>query len=241
MWWAGSNPLDAYLGTRSTAICRGSERVWSAACSGVDDGLQKLRSQLQSNTARQRIRLWLSGGLCRPFLIQAVAGVRNTAEAQRIADATAPNATGLQGACRVWIESRQPSGARVAVAAVADVLNAASELATGGRGRVMSVKPWWSEVLRAAMLQSPPPTALSLQDCDSVTILLGQGGQFDVATTVAPVQDAESARTAFARAALSSSVDVGDPLTVVLNPLRELPAVQSDERMALGALAEVSR
>jgi hypothetical protein len=240
VWWVGTL-LDVYLGTRGVAICRDTTREWSAVCNDVDDGIRKLRARLEESGGRLRIRLWLSGGLCRPFLVPVIGGVRNVAEALRIAEAMAENATGLQGPCKVWVEAGQPSASRVAVALSATVLSAGLGLSTGHRCRVVSVRPWWSEVLRSAMRRNPRPTAISVQDCDSVTIFIGESGSFDVASTVAPVHDAESAQTAFVRAAVSSNVNRHEPYSLVLQPHRESIGQQSVDRIALSALSELTR
>jgi hypothetical protein len=240
VWWAGRQPLDIYLGTRAAAICRGNTRLWSTQCNGFNEGLGLLRSELHSGDMRQRIRVWLSGGLCRPFVMPAVDGVRNSIEARRIAHAMAPSATGLQGSCEVWVEDRRQAGSRIAVAMSDNTLKALLDLSGDRRSRVVSIKPWWCEVLRATLAQSPRPAAIGVRDCDSVTILLGDGDEFEMATTVAPVQDAESARTAFARAALSSSVEIQNALSVALHVDGE-PEVEQADRMALGCLAVMSK
>jgi hypothetical protein len=155
----------------------------------------------------------------------------------------APAATGLQGACDVWVEEPRRAGTPVAVAVASDALTALRAMSVRG-ARVVSVQPWWSEVLRAAVARQPRPVAMSIQDCDSVTILLGEGDDFEVMSTVAPVQDAESARMAFARAALSSSVEVREAFNVVLRLDREPDTDQTMGKqghdMALSCLAEMT-
>lgn len=240
MWWVGSSPLDVYLGTRYAAICRGTERLWASGIGGLDDGLGRLRAQLAANTKPHRLRVWVSGGLCRPFLLPAVEGLRGAGEAQQIARAMAPKATGLTPPCEVWVEPRSGSGAQVAVAIARPVVDAVLALSTGRGRRVVSVRPWWSEVLRAATASGEPPTAVSVRDCDSVTILLGQGDTFEAAATVAPVLDDDSARAAFARATMSSDLEVAKTFAVSLR-LDRTGGGSFGDRLALGAWAEANR
>jgi hypothetical protein len=238
VWWAGSTALDVYLGTRAALICFEGKRLFGQGVAGEDAGFDVLGSALGSMPHARRLRVWLSGGLCRPFLLPSVAGVRDDQEVQRVATALAADATGLHGPLQVWVESAAASQARVAVAIEAAVLRRVNALCAGHRRRVVAIRPWWAEVQRAGLAGRDGLAALSVQDCDSVTLLFGRDGDLESASTVTPVLDAETARTAFARATLSSSVDAQNTLSIRLMP--ELPEGASAlPGLAIGYLARM--
>ena len=85
MWWAGSKPYDVYLGTRAFAVCRGVEVQHVQAVAGQHAGIEALGAWLSKGQPRRRLRVWLSGGLCRPFIVREVPGVSGEAEWQRVA------------------------------------------------------------------------------------------------------------------------------------------------------------
>jgi hypothetical protein len=238
VWWAGSTALDVYLGTRTALVCRQDQRVLGSSVAGVDAALDAIGAALSTLEQRQRLRVWLSGGLCRPFVLPNVAGLRNGQEIERMATALAADATGLQGPLNVWMEPGSASRAQVAVAMPANVRQRIEELAASRRSRVVALRPWWAEVQRAALAQQKDLAALSVQDCDSVTLLLGNGDDLELVSTVTPVVSAESARTAFARALLSSSVDATAALSIALVP-DQADGSGTNARMALGSLSRV--
>jgi len=93
---------DLYVGTRMAALCQGGQAIFVAAVNDTDAALAALSPPLAKLGGRSKLRIWLSGGLCRPFIVPAVPGIRGTVEWQRTAAALAPQRTGLAGPCRVW-------------------------------------------------------------------------------------------------------------------------------------------
>lgn len=244
MWWVGSRPHEVYLGTRGFAVCKGDgEPVWQETDS-LRAGLDTFAAWLGQVEPKSKLRLWLSGGLCRPFVMQAVPGVSGDAEWQRVAAAIAPAQTGLAGACEVWLsKSGQRGAARVAVAVEQQVLQRLQALVEGAGGghRLVSTRPWWSELLRVALLRDATLPALSVQDCDALTVLAGDGEGFDTATTLTPIADRESADAALARWLLTAEVAADRMLRAQLAPDVAQAPRESSTSSALGALTHWSR
>lgn len=82
--------------------------------------------------------------------------------------------------------------------------------------------------------------ALGVQDCESMTVLLGRGDAFDLASTYCPVTDEPTGQAVLTRALMSSDGSAGDALIARLVWRR--PSTQSPvPDVALGTLAEFSR
>ncbi len=97
MWWVGDS-LDVYIGARRAAVCAGDrllhddslpqaphglqaldaldavDSLDAVAAFDVSSALGKVSHWLGALRARRRIRVWLGGSLCRPFLLQGASG-----------------------------------------------------------------------------------------------------------------------------------------------------------------------
>ncbi len=209
MWSVGSEPVHIYLGTRRVMVS-GATGLQSQAVNGLAEAFEVMRAQLQGAGKRSRPRLWLSGGLCRPFILDALPGLVSGDEVHRVAAATAAQRTGLQAPCRLWIEPRPVASDRVVVAMNEQVYNQLHDSLREAGHTALSVRPWWAELLRdAAAKATAAATSLAVQDCDSVTLLLGAGAEVTMAATYAPVADDSSARAIVARAVVSSGLADG--------------------------------
>jgi len=245
VWLAGSKACDVYLGTRALAVCEGGVPVLVTSVEGFDAAWSGLAEWLNAEAApmRRRLRLWLSGGLCRPFIVPAVQGVANDAEIQAVASAMAPQLTGLVGPCTVFVERRAPKASVIATAAQEGYIQKIHDLmaSSARKPKLLSIRPWWAEVLRHSLLREPTLAALGVQDCDSMTVLVGRKpGGFDGATTYAPVVDQCTAQSVLMRALLSSDVASNSELVgrLVMDRPHEDVGL---EGLALGRLAEFSR
>jgi len=245
VWSAGSKVCDVYLGTRAFAVCEGGAPVLAAEVEGFDAALKGLAEWLNAEAApkRRRLRLWLSGGLCRPFIVPAVHGVKDDAEVQAVASAMAPQLTGLVGPCTVFVERRAAAAPVMAVAVQEDRTQRIHDLMASSmrKPKLLSIRPWWAEVLRHSLLREPTLAALGVQDCDSMTVLIGREPDgFDTATTYAPVIDEGTAQSVLMRALLSS--DVADNSELVGRLVMDRPHKDDGpEGLALGRLVEFSR
>lgn len=229
MWSVGNEPVHIYLGTRRVMVS-GATGLQSQAVNGLAEAFEVLRTQLQGLGKRSRPRLWLSGGLCRPFILDALPGLASRDEVHRVAAATAAQRTGLQAPCRLWIEPRPVASDRVVVAMHARVYDQLHDSLRGAGHAALSVRPWWAELLRgAAAKTADAATSLAVRDCDSVTLLLGAGAEVTLAATYAPVADDSSAKAIVARTVVSSGLANGQ--------VRFLRLVHSPQRADGGATA----
>lgn len=246
MWSVGSRVSDVYLGTRALAVCEEGASVLALDVCGFAAGLEALAQWLNSAPHRQRLRLrlWLSGGLCRPFIMPAVQGVANAAEAKAVATTLAPQHTGLTGPCTVFVERSAATEPVLAIATQDDRLRQMRNLLASHerKPRVLSIRPWWAEVLRHSLRREPALSALGVQDCDSMTILIGNlTGGFETVATYSPVTDEATAQSALTRALLSAtSVERGSELVGRL-VLRQASGAERSPGLALGALVDFSR
>jgi len=83
------------------------------------------------------------------------------------------------------------------------------------------VRPWWAELLRSVLRRDPRAPMVAVHDCDSLTVLAGQGEAIDLATTLTPMADAEAADAALARVMLAVDVQDDTRRLARLTPLRE--------------------
>ncbi len=209
MWWAGRQFVDVYLGTRAAGIAQAMETTRWGRVEGFGAAIADVQTFLGKSPNAPRIRVWLSGGLCQPFLIPVLEGVEDKTERHRIAVAMANRQTTLGENCEVWLDPHSSAGGRLAVA-VARSLRSTVIGSLSTIGRVVSIRPWWCEVLRAALRAKSGSslTALGVQDCDALTVLAAGGEAFDVATVVAPVSEGAASRAAWSRALLVNDVAI---------------------------------
>ena len=236
MLWAGSKPRDLYLGTRVLAICDGADVLLSAPAQGFEAGVVQAQVHLANAPYTGHLRVWLSGGLCRPFLLPALPGVHGAAETLRVATKLASERTGLGSDCRVWLDAPRLGEARVAVAVAQATLDRVKQ-GLGTRWRIESIQPWWAEVLQLALARKLRPVAVGVQDCDSLTVLIGREGGFSVATTISPLLDEAAADSAFTRTLMSANVERDEALRARLVVAGSPPGAAL---CSLGSLMEIS-
>jgi len=218
VWWVGSSVTDVYLGTRMVALCQPGRRTLSEAVPDFGQALVVAKRWLERKAPRTRVRVWLSGGLCRPFLVDPLPGVRNAQEAETVVAALAPQRTGLEGTCTVWLEGKHAGLQRVAAAVSSGTLEQILAAFRGAGRRVASIRPWWASALHSVLMnRDQTPSALGVLDCDSVTLLMGTGGEFEMAMSLAPIVDVDSARSALRRAMMGSKAQPASGAVVRLS------------------------
>lgn len=209
MWWVGAESLDIYVGTRIVAAWR--DRILAAhhTIDGFQGGLALVQRLLATQPERKNVRIWLSGSLCRPFIAKPPVGSRSASERRLAVQAQAQLALRTDEATRIWIDGwwwgQRP---RLAVASGESVIGQLERMAGQSPHRLRSIGPWWASTLgggQAREAQIPGPHAA--WDCDSLTILAGLGPGFDFVTTVAPLVDEASARSALARALMAADLE----------------------------------
>jgi hypothetical protein len=202
VWWAGSKVYDVYLGTRAVAVCQGAQVLVAEPVDNFDAAEVAFSKWLAGVRSRLRVRVWLSGGLCRPFIVPDVQGVKAHAERLKVAMALAAQQTGLVGECHVWLEQSKTPEASIAVAVQKECLSQILSVVASPscNAKLLSIRPWWSDALRHAVRTHPQVAVLGVQDCDSMTVLVGPGVQYVVASTYSPVTDQPTAQSVLTRA-----------------------------------------
>ena len=156
MLWARSKPVEVYLG-QTMVGCRGLDDLgdrW-AEVAHFDDALTRLADWMSSSAAPMRARVWLGSTLARPFVLAANCGARNAIEARELASTAAADLTGMSRELKVWLAPWGPGQTALAVAMEQHVLAALTAIArTRGSLRVISVRPWWNQVLDAVVERS---------------------------------------------------------------------------------------
>lgn len=242
MWLAGARVLDLYLGTRLAVLCDGNRLLERQQVPDAATGLAAAAEWLGPLAQRAKLRVWLSGALGRPFIVEAVAGLRGSDETRRVTQSQAQRALGCQEPCRVWMEQSTRHGQRVAAAASEVWLGQVEQTMAQLKWPLNSIAPWWADVLRhqsaaakrrAMAGAGPQAWVLAVHDCDSLTVLAGAGKHFNWLRTVAPIDDAASARAALSRSMLSQNMPDATPVWVSLRTQADsTPTLQSGLSMA---------
>ena len=199
MWSVWPEPVDVYLGTRCVAACRGSDVLHVAQPGSAEACRAELRRwAAHGRPPGVRWRIWLSGGLCQPWLVPVAHGVGSVAERAQVARASLAG-LGLARDARLWLERAPLDQAAVAVAldpATADFADAWSR----ERGaRLVSLRPWWAEALGQGLRRAARPDAVAVVDCDSVTWLATDGAGFSHAKAFTPLTEPTAIAQTIAR------------------------------------------
>jgi hypothetical protein len=206
VWWASRASVDVYLGSRLTAVALAGSPIAHQPVDGLSAALNAAIHLMGSETQPRRLNLWLSGGLCRPFLLPERSALKSPTEVRELAMGVAPQRTGLASECEVWLDDKNPLSPVVAVErAVLEEIK--RTFAT--HWRRAAVRPWWSNVHRMAIAEVAGIVAFGLQDCDSVTVLTGRGEEFTWAGVSSPVFDKTTGNAAWARAMVHQTAEHG--------------------------------
>lgn len=235
MSWAGSSRLDLYLGVRRVGLCRGDELLAVRASEDFAGALSAGSEALRTHGQKDPVRIWLSGALCRPFIVPAGLGAKGANELLAAAKAMVPAKLGWADDCELRLEAGKREESRLAIAvprSTLDTINQNIRPIT----RIASIRPWWASVLEGQLAGDETPTALGIHDGDALTVLAGSGDGFSLALTYAPIADEVSARAAWSRSILNDAVPDGPNALI---RLFDGPALRPLERTALGAMAEV--
>ena len=122
---------------------------------------------------RRAVRVWVSGALARPFVVEPVSGLRSVAEAQALAESAAPGATGLGGPCVVRLESIPIERAAIATAVERRVVDALVSVLRQGKLTVRSIRPWWAYGLAEVARHQRHSQMVCLDDATTVTLIAG--------------------------------------------------------------------
>ena len=212
---------DVYLGSREVALQWDDETLWSHATADVSDALFHLGSEIgrAANDDGRRItklRIWLSASLCRPVRLPPIGGKLSSSELRRASEASAVAQSGMSGPCEVWLDAPDSTG-RLAVVVDQTVLEALDAMAKDLRARISSIRPFWAEALRVALLDRPAMEALAVWEGGALTLLAGAGELISVARSTMSVNDAEGANAAFLRTTIAEGIATDGSLAIAMN------------------------
>jgi len=239
VWWAGSERLTIYLGASIVGVQRDGavDAEWQdvdATVSGFEQAIQASSRHGGSMRRRLTIDLQLSGGLARPFVLDAVRGLKNFREATELASSIAPDSTGLTGPCVVWLDDWMPDRQCIAVAMDRSLRDQLEATAATGGVKLGAMRPWWSLAIDAAKSKFDEPLRLlAIEDTDSLTLLDSANAAHMSTSTHTPRLDPAPLRATLARAALAANLQPGDAVFAALP--------QDDERHRHGLVPLVER
>jgi hypothetical protein len=188
VWWAPTTDLFIYL-DRNTAHVRSASGAWPAR--RVRDAAHAVRARLVDSLlqaragakpSRFRMHVLLASSLCRFLLLENTRQLRNDAEVLSVAAGPLKERLGLdptEWTCtldREWDRTALVCAMRVSVL---DELRAAAAVADA---RLVSVRPWIGELLRARNGQLNRFQALGVIEPDAVSLLTGHTGSTHVQT-----------------------------------------------------------
>lgn len=217
MWWAGSKSVDVFLGQRRVLVGDRCELLHAEVVEGLEAGIQSLDQWLSGQPGRWKLRVWLSGALCRVFVQAPLPGIRES-DLQRIVEAEAPRRTGLAPPCAMWREPGRRMQQQAAAVVEQRVLDSIWRWRDTQKSRlkVRSVGPWWSEPLCAVQARQPDCHALVVDDLESLTIFSGAPGELDAAMSIVPVGDGAATSGQRQRALFGLGLDDAAIRTVTL-------------------------
>lgn len=193
MWWGGTEIQQLYVARGRCGL-----RQSDGSCQWLDGPLnvEGLTLALREGGASRRLgrprnglRVWLSGFHARPFLMAKVDGVTSHVELQALARAQVAEATGLDEACRLWLQE-PPAAGDTLVVAMPEALLAALQSAVHQSGmKLRSVRPWWAGALDEQLERGESPCIFVAEEHDAYTLLATEEGAWTVAETSLPAAD----------------------------------------------------
>lgn len=208
MWWAGKRAVDVYLGEREIAIGLAHDDSQGATDSllelretqGLEEALRQLVDSCRTLPRRVDVRVWLSAGLCQPFLMETVGDLRSDDEQRLAAMVLARQKTNIADPVEIWLEPPRTKGMhRVVVAARSGWVEGALAACRHAGRHVHSIRPWWASVLNASSGPGTAWSALGVMDTDALVVLAGSAHDFDVMETLGAATGPEQARANLAR------------------------------------------
>lgn len=206
---------EVYLSQREVAVVAADGAMWRQDADTLERVLGVLVEHLRAPGTPRTLRIWLSADLCRPVRMAPIAGTRSRQERARVAQLTAVAESRLTPPCRVLLDAG--GGDDLAVVVEETTLAAIEQALSAVRRRAASIRPWWAEALASALRANASLRAFGAWEGGALTMLVGEGRTFSAAQTLYPVDGADAAAAAFARAQVSAMVAPDDALAVTLD------------------------
>jgi hypothetical protein len=216
VWLGGSEPAQIYLGQQTAGVWAPGEQSTAVHWVAVDGakaaaarGLEVL-AELCPLSKRHRVGLSLSGALARPFMFGAVQGLTRGTEALQVAAGLAPEATGLDGPCEVWLDRWVPGRPCLAIAVDRALREAIEAEAKERRVKLTVMRPWWVVAMNeSAHEPATERRLLALTEPDALTVLVGGDEGFASAATYAPKPDAQQTEALLTRTMFAGNLNEG--------------------------------
>ena len=228
VWLAGSDTSEVYLGRTAAAVWTlGSSDAgpqWLSAESAQQGWGQAVEvlAQAEPRKRRRRVAVWLSGALARPFMFRPVQGLRRWSEALQVAAGLAPDATGLNGPCEVWLDDWIPDRPCIAVAVERELRDAIEAAARNSRVRLTALGPWWVAALNDSVQKHPESANLvAINEPDALTVVSGRGGRFDSAASFAPRPEPNQIEALLTRTLLSADLTSAQGMRAMMTSAAE--------------------
>ncbi|WP_457356462.1 hypothetical protein [Roseateles sp. P5_D6] len=219
------------------AVCQDGSLLHAETALAQSDVISSLQQWLRRHGAGRwwapsRATIYLSGALCRPFLLPELPPL-SPAERQLAIDAAAKARTGFSEPVQIWLSPVMNEGAIAGGAhqvGAAIPLQQLRELLASFRKltrvRLVSVQPLWRLALKVALSGErdghDAPDMLLVRDPDSVTVLAGKKGDeavqadqhdgFAAVMTVDAAQDALNRRNVILRVVSGLEVEPTHPV-----------------------------
>lgn len=202
MWSAGSEQ-HLYLDSSELQALDAVMRDWKGA--------------LPPEAKRSVAHIWLSGALAVPFMLPPIEGLRNRAEAQRLAESSAPVEAGLQGSCTVWLDAWKPGRPCLAVAVQQELVAAIQAAASGAGIKLKSMQPWWNWALSDHLHRKGAVRLLAVIEEDALTVIGSDGERVTSAQSQRPRPAPERIDAQLRRQAVSLDVSIAEVLRVSMS------------------------
>lgn len=236
MWLVGNKrpPLDVYLTLGGFAAIQNGRVAHTHDNETQTDSNEALKRWLISISFQGAIRIFLSGGICRPFLASVPNGLSGT-EAELAWQAAAAARTGLSKDCIVWKESPDIGAVRLAAALEDTVFHQLQGLTRIPRRNISiaSIQPAWSTWLNTSLALDQASTCVILQEIDSVTILAGDGSGFELATSLQGALDPITTRAAVDRLLLVTECVKNEPGRARIGLRESASSVKTENALSL--------
>jgi hypothetical protein len=227
----GRNPVHVYFGLHEGGISSQSDAVEWIAYENLESGLPLLfekvgcmpRKVWQRNVP---VHVWLSGAFARPFLFGPLVGVQTWDEVIAVAEAAAPDASGVEGPCAVQVEAWPDKHPTLATAIRKPLLDAIELAASQNKVRIRSLKPWWSAALNHLISAKPSSDLACINDQDSMILFGGLLAQLNTVNSYVPRMSSDQTEKLLSRRALVSGTPVDDVPRIALARTADSPSVQ---------------
>lgn len=216
--------MDIFLGQNKLGWCDAGKARWEAHDQS-QGRLMELFAEVRGEAKRRFLpspgkaaRLWLSGAVARPFILQQPVGVQRDRDRLVMAQARAAEATGLSGPCALRLERKLLGGqVELVVAMEANLATQIEAAAKGARLSIKSIRPWWAGVLERVLAKQTGLELFSARDTDSLIVLLGSGGDWVSADAYLPPPSQPETDLLMLRKLLVAGVDSANTWAASLN------------------------